>query len=255
MRSLDRTGGRLLARSSGIVLAHDRDTADRACAELGLAPERVTVVPHGSYVGAYPRGRPRAAVREELGVPAGAFVFLCFGQLRADKRIDLLLDGFTSLQSRDVRLVVAGSVFHVPSRRRVEDAARADPRILPLLESVAHERVAELFDAADAFVLARSEVWTSGSVILSLSLGAPVVAARVPLHEDLLGGEEAGWLFERGDADSLRSALERAAGDPAAARAKRDAALERANRLPSWDSIAERTATLLVGGRDARPFR
>src|SRR5213080_1976354 len=50
-RRLDRAGGRVLARSSSVVLAHDRQTADRAGAELGLDSRRIVVIPHGSYLG------------------------------------------------------------------------------------------------------------------------------------------------------------------------------------------------------------
>jgi len=246
-RRLHRIGERVLARFSHVLLAHDRPTADRAGIELGLDVARIAVLPHGSYVGAYPPGRARSIVRKELGLATGDFVFLCFGQLRADKRIGAVLRAFSSLRAPAVKLVVAGEVAHEPSGRSVVEAAHVDPRIRPLLVPVAHERVAELFDAADAAVLARSEVWTSGSLILALSLGVPAIAARRPPHEELLGGE-AGWLFEPDDPASLRSALEKAATDTSLARAKRAAALRRARSLPTWHEIAKRTAMLLREG-------
>ena len=58
-RWADRAGGRVLARAARVLLANDRETADRARAELGHAADRIEVVPHPSYVGAYPPGRPR----------------------------------------------------------------------------------------------------------------------------------------------------------------------------------------------------
>ena len=61
--------------------------------------------------------------------------------------------------------------------------ADADVRIRALLHSIPHEHVSELFNAADVFVLARSEAWTSGSLVLALSQGLPVIAARSPRHE------------------------------------------------------------------------
>jgi glycosyltransferase involved in cell wall biosynthesis len=64
----------------------------------------------------------------------------------------------------------------------------------------------------------------------------------------LLDGEAAGWLFEPGDADSLRRALERAAAtDEEKLAAKRTAALTRAS-LFRWDEIGRTTARLLAGG-------
>ena len=89
-RRLDRSAGKVLARASHVLIAHDHAVAERARVELGRAARKLEVVPHGSYDGVYPQGRHRAQVREELGVAPDSFVFLCFGSLRRDKAIELL---------------------------------------------------------------------------------------------------------------------------------------------------------------------
>ena len=57
---------------------------------------------------------------------------------------------------------------------------------MSLLEFVPEERVAELFHACDAAVLPTGEAGTSGSLILALSMGLPVVAADVPTTRELV---------------------------------------------------------------------
>jgi glycosyltransferase involved in cell wall biosynthesis len=151
--------------------------------------------------------------------------------------------------------LVAGRVGDREVGLRVAEAAVRDTRIRALPEFVADERVAELFAAADAAVLARSEVWTSGSLILALSLGVPAVAARMSPYSELIGPEAAGWLFEPDDVGSLRAALERAAADQSGARNGRSAAAcDRAAQLPSWPQMAQATADLMLAaaGREAR---
>jgi glycosyltransferase involved in cell wall biosynthesis len=271
-RRVDRLAARLLVRASHVLIAHDDETAEKARDDLAVRkkrvhvvphgsyigvyppgrPQPVHVVPHGSYIGVYPPGRPRSVVRAELRIARDAFVFLCFGALRPEKGIELLLEAFCELQHEKAILVVAGRPEDPASGRRTLGAFRADARIRPILGSVPNDRVAELFAAADAAVMPRSETWTSGSLILALSLGVPVVAARLHAYEELLGGERAGWLFAPGDADSLRETLERAARSAGVARAKGAAALRRAEGLASWDEIARRTAALLVAS-EANP--
>jgi beta-1,4-mannosyltransferase len=251
-RRVDRLAARLLVRASHVLIAHDDETAEKVRDELAVRNKPVHVVPHGSYIGVYPPGRPRSVVRAELRIARDAFVFLCFGALRPEKGIELLLEAFCELQHEKAILVVAGRPEDPASGRRTLGAFRADARIRPILGSVPNDRVAELFAAADAAVMPRSETWTSGSLILALSLGVPVVAARLHAYEELLGGERAGWLFAPGDADSLRETLERAARSAGVARAKGAAALRRAEGLASWDEIARRTAALLVAS-EANP--
>lgn len=252
---LDRAAGRMLARACHVLLAHDHVHVSEASATFGCPDGRIGVVPHGSYIGVYPRGRSRASVREELGVPPSAFAFLCFGGLQPYKRIDVLLRAFDSLRDAGTYLVVAGQVKDVRVAAEVEAAARRDGRIVPRFGFAAEERVAELFEACDAAVLARDDGWSSGSLILALSHGLPVVAANMPAYRRLLEDGRAGWLFEPASAESLGAALAAAASDRARVRAKGKAALAKARSL-CWSDIAEMTAAHLLAAepeRDRRP--
>jgi glycosyltransferase involved in cell wall biosynthesis len=94
-------------------------------------------------------------------------------------------------------------------------------------------------------VLPRGDGGTSGSLVLALTLGVPVVAADAPSYRELVGEGAAGWLFRPGDAASLASALERAAREPAEARAeKARAAAEVAGSL-DWAETARLMAERL----------
>jgi glycosyltransferase involved in cell wall biosynthesis len=238
---IDYAGQALLARASSVILAHDRAVADRLRAELDPRLE-IEIVPHGTLKGVYPVNRSPEDVRAELGIPATAFVFLCFGQVRGDKEIPFLLEAFAAANVPDAYLVIAGVAHHGPSGRRIQAAAGRDNRIRAMLDRVPADRVGELFGMADAFVLARSQVWTSGSLILALSLGVPAVAARLPPVVELLGQGDAGWLFTPGDTGSLTQTLRSAALDRSAAAAKRRAARLLGEQLPGWSEVAHRTA-------------
>jgi glycosyltransferase involved in cell wall biosynthesis len=242
----DHLAARLLALSSHVLLTHDRATAEAARSALGLREGRITVVPHGSYIGVYPPGRPRSVVREELGLPEAGFVFLCFGELRRNTGVEVLLAAWTRVGLEGSALVVAGNPKDPQAGEAVRNAAAADPRIRSLLEFCPPESVAELFGACDAVVLPRSDGGTSGSLLLALSLGLPVIAADVPNYRELVGRREAGWTFRPGDARSLAAALEQAASDVRGARTRGDDALAIARAL-DWSHIGARTAALLRG--------
>ncbi|HEX2506222.1 MAG TPA: glycosyltransferase family 4 protein [Gaiellaceae bacterium] len=244
---LDRLGAGTLASLGNVLVTHDEGTREAAGKAVGPAARRIEVIPHGSYVGVYPPGRARDAVREEMGLRPDAFVFLCFGDLRAYKEVERLLEAFGRTALPHASLVVAGTVRSPEHGAAVRVHAARDRRIRTLLEYVPDERVAELYGACDAAVVARTDGGTSGSLILALSMGLPVVAARTPVYRELLGYGEAGWLFDPEDTDSLRQALEAAAtASRRQVEAKARAALARADSL-RWPEIAARTAELLEG--------
>ena len=173
----DRLGVRALSGAAEILLVHDPATADRVRAELPGAAGKLAVVPHGSYIGVYPSGRGRDEVRRELGIPADAFVFLCFGHVRAYKDLGLLLEAFDEIEGNDLVLVVAGLPLDQQSADEARSRATRDHRVRLLLRFIPDDGVAELFEASDVAVLPRSDGGTSGALILALSLGLPVIAA------------------------------------------------------------------------------
>ena len=235
---LDHAGTWMLARMSHLLVANDRVTAVAAASRLGLA-RMPAVVPHGSYVGVYPPGRPRDEMRRELGIEPGALVFLSLGHLRRYKGLDLLLDAFaaTAESVPDAVLVVAGLPVDGSGAAEVAAAAAADARIKPLLGFVPDEGVAELFAAADAAVLPRADGGTSGALVLALSHGVPVVASDLPVYSELVSAAGAGWLFEPGDRAALSAALEEVAAEPVEQLSQRaDAARARAKALDWKDS-------------------
>jgi beta-1,4-mannosyltransferase len=241
---LDRRAGRRLARRSSLLIAHDPETAARARQDFGLRADDVEVVPHGSYIGVYPPGRAGEEVRGALGIHSDATVFLCFGELRTNSQVTVLLEAFARARIAHAALIVAGNAKDARAGAAIAAAEAADDRIVRLDGFVPFEDVRELYEAADAAVVTRGDGGTSGSLILALSLGTPVVVADMPANRRLIGDGKAGWLFRPGDPDDLRVALEAAAHDDAA-RAERASAACRAAASLDWREAAARFAALL----------
>ena len=247
---VERIAARILARGSSVLIANDRDTAERAKAELGRAADGIAVIPHPSFESAYAEGRPRAEVRAELGIPEDAFVVLLFGHVSHYKRIEWALDAFSAGAPENAYLVVAGLVIDEPVGEAVRAAAARDERIKAHLGFVPDEQVAELYGAADAALCPRQDGGTSGVIILAFSLGVPAIAARVPSYEAVTGGETAAWLFEPDRPESLAAALAAAAADPAEARRRGEAGRQLVAPL-TWDATGSQTAALLMATRPA----
>lgn len=247
---LDRTAARLVARMADVLIAHDPETADAASVLGARAAQRVHVVPHGSYIGVYPEGRARTAVRAELDIPEDAFLFLTFGHLRGYKELHLLLEAFARTRETlpGAKLLVAGMALDETSARAV-DRARRDGRLRSIVEFVPDERVAELHAAADVAVLPRGDGGTSGSLVLALSLGTPVIAADRAGYRRLTGDGAAGWLFTPGDPAALADALETAAGAARSDLEHRGAAALAAAAELRWAEACAATALLASGGR------
>jgi glycosyltransferase involved in cell wall biosynthesis len=107
-----RTGiGRLIyrfaARRAQAIIAVSESTR-RSMLDVGIAGERVTVVPPVVDVAATRYdGAARTRLRREWGAAEDTFVVGCVSRLQARKRIDVVIDSLDHLDG-DVRLIIAG---------------------------------------------------------------------------------------------------------------------------------------------------
>jgi glycosyltransferase involved in cell wall biosynthesis len=200
--------------------------------------ENVFVIPHGHFIDAYPNTLDRQAARQQLGIDEESFVYLFFGNVRPYKGLETLLEVFGRLPGADLRLLLAAKVYNDYGDHFVEEARRADPRILVHPSRFfANEEFQRFFNAADVAVLPFLDVLTSGSTITALSFGIPVIVPGVGCLPELVH-EPAGIVYDQQQPDALYAAmLAMQQRDLAAAR---QAAYQRAQSL-GWDDIARAT--------------
>ena len=219
------------------VIVHSQYARRRLTRRLpGL--EKVVVIPHGHYIGAFPEPTANAARRPG----GGPFTFLCFGQIRPYKQLPELIRAFRALAEADVRLVIAGKPVVASELEAIHEAAGDDPRVVVDARLIPDEEVAALHRDADAAIFAYREVFSSGALLLALSYGLPVVAPAESSAPELVltQGLEA---FATGE---LTATLDRMLkGDH---RSQSAAALRSAERYP-WSGVARATVALYAQDR------
>jgi glycosyltransferase involved in cell wall biosynthesis len=203
---------------------------------------RMHVIPHGSYAGVYPDTHDRPAARAKLGMAADETVFLFLGQIRPYKGVLELIEAFRSIEGEGVRLLVAGQVEDEAMAEALREAAQDDGRISVRPGRVSDDRMALHLRAADVMVLPYRDVLTSGSAVLGMTFGLPVVAPRIGCLPETLEG--CSILYDADQADGLRGALEAAMGTDL--RTLGDRASATAATL-DWGPIGARTAALYRG--------
>jgi len=133
----------------------------------------------------------------------------------------------------------------LPSRlgRELQSRAESDPRVILRLERIPEDDLSRILRAADAVVLPFRDILTSGSAILALSHGRPVIAPAMGCLPETLP-DDAAILYDPDAPDALAGALRRANGADLAAMGRRARAL--ADGL-EWGPIAAATARLYRG--------
>ena len=185
---------RFVARVDAVVHLSEagRRIAEAEVPRLVHVPS--VVVPHGHYRGAYGGERSKADARRVTGTPEHAVVLTFVGQVRAYKGVPELARAFTDVTRRDAHLVIAGEARDATEVARLGDAARRDPRLVLALERHTPEALGALVQASDAVVLPYRSVLNSGTAILALSYGRPVVVPDTPVFAELASIVGSEWV-------------------------------------------------------------
>lgn len=238
--SVDRAMHRAVGQLADRVITHSESAKAVVIQTHGIEdPSRVVVVPHAHYIGVYPpAGRDRAEVRREYGVDDDGLLYLNFGRLRRYKNPGALIRAFCAAQLEGrAKLLLAGQPHTPDLAEELEAASRNAPNVLIDDRFIPDEEVTARFEAADVVVLSFEEILTSGSAVLAMSMGKPIIAPRLGTFSELLSHQDE-LLYDPGQ---LTAAIERAARTPKARLQQLGAQNLEAARAWDWPRVADET--------------
>ena len=173
---------------------------------MSPAADKIAIIPHGHYQGAYPDEVTREEARARLDLPDEAKVISFVGWVRSYKGVWELYEAFAALDEPDARLVIAGQAVDGAYAARLAAAAKGDERIHLSLGFVPDEDLQLYLRAADVVAAPFLEIFTSGSVLLAMSFERAVIAPRRGCVTDVLD-EQGGILYDADDPQGLEGAL------------------------------------------------
>ena len=189
-----------------------------------------TVILHGVDLGVFHPAADRAALRTELGYQPDDIVIGCFGRVRAQKGVDLLVESALRLfpDRPRAKLVFTGRVtqdnqqFFDDLQAKIAAAGLSDR--IRFLGEIPWEQVVRTYQALDLFAAPARWEGFGLTPLEAAACGVPSVAARVGAFETLIREDETGSLVPREDVDALTRALARWLDDDAGRQAAGQAA-------------------------------
>jgi glycosyltransferase involved in cell wall biosynthesis len=177
--------------------------------------------------------------------------FLFFGNVSEYKGVEELLDAYAGLSPQvRARLTIAGQCADPELRMRLSMRLTAAPDVRLRLEHIPEDEIAELMAGADVVVLPFRRVTTSGSAMLALAHGKPLIVPELPGLSELPA--EAVTRYD-GSLHGLKAALDVfTRADPPRLAAMSSAALAWSREVVSWRDVASATLAAMESVIDGR---
>jgi glycosyltransferase involved in cell wall biosynthesis len=206
--------------------------ARRSFLQMGIAPEKVHVVPYGVRLDQFTRTD---------APPPNSFQVLFAGQVSLRKGVPYLLQAFARLKHPNKRLTIAGAV---------QDDIRGLLSTLPtesvvFTGSLPQAQLARNMSASHLLVLPSIEEGLALVQGQAMACGCPVLATTATGAEDLFTNGEQGFIVPERDVDALVDRMQEIADDPALQRKLSEAAMLRVKTLGGWDQYGETWDRLL----------
>ncbi|MHB1213704.1 MAG: glycosyltransferase family 4 protein [Thiobacillus sp.] len=220
-------------RLSRRLIVHGEHTRQELIEHHGYR-RPIDVARHPSYIGWYKDEVSREQSRLKLGLKGDARVYLYFGYIKPYKGVEDLIRAFGQLPDENSVLYIVGKPLDADIKQAVETLAANDPRIRTHLAYIADDEIQYFFRAADVVVFPFRNTQTSGSLMLALSYGCPVIAPAIATLPEYVGSDS-GILFDPSKPGDLARSIAEIAHAPLSQMAVH--ARQRAESL-SWNEMA-----------------
>lgn len=198
-----------LAELVDILHFHAAESVEEVAKVFPVPREKVRVARHGHYIGAYPDLVTPEIARSYLDLDPLDDVILFNGQVRGYKGIDTLISTFRRILAErpTAVLVIGGAAREDPLTNLSNPLSEFERSRIRFINRFLDDAELQVFlRAADFAVYPYRNILTSGSLMLALSFGLPVVIPEVAMTRAVLGNSSAGMIYD-GTAGELEDAL------------------------------------------------
>ncbi|MGF1478657.1 MAG: glycosyltransferase family 4 protein [Cyanophyceae cyanobacterium] len=190
-------------------------------------------IPNGP--GRYDESDPNFAYVKSLQLTPKRYL-LFLGRLVPEKRPDLLLAAFRSLNPQGWKLVLTGGISDTGRFAAKIQALAANRQDILFTGELQGRQLAEIVRGAGLFVLPSDLEGLPLVMLEAMAEGIPVLASNIPPHRQLIS-QERGLLFEAGDVESCVGALQHAVCHPRQLQSMARTAQQHVQENYSWQKI------------------
>ncbi|MEQ9552983.1 MAG: glycosyltransferase family 4 protein [Coleofasciculus sp. G3-WIS-01] len=207
---LDLWTRRILAQLVDRIILHNHSTLEAIAQDYRFDIAKAIVIPHGHYRSIYKPAIDEQSARSQLGLLPTGRLYLHQGQLRPYKGIEQLLKIWGENQDTFYgdTLLIAGKPLDAVYEQKLRQLVSDIHMVRIHAEFVEGEKIHLFFSAATVVLLPFEKILTSGSLVVAMSYGKPIIAPKLGGIQETLEAADS-LLYDPNDEQGLLQALKK----------------------------------------------
>lgn len=196
----------LIELSDGIIVHCQSAAEEIKFLFSSIRDRQISVIPHGHFSNYYSNKISRAEARKKLGLSSSRPTFLFFGEIRYYKGVLELVDTFKLLNQETSCLIIAGKPHDDKISTELRAKTSKSKSIKTMFTYIPDDELQIYINACDVMVFPYRNIFTSGSILLALSFGKPIIAPKIGCIKDILD-DEGSFVYNPIDKNGLLNAM------------------------------------------------
>ena len=189
------------------IFTHGKYAAEQLEKRFPATKSKNIQIPHGNWIDHYGPVANKHEAKTQLSIPEDKFVLLVFGQLRAYKNIHRLINLIQNEQQHDVYLLIAGRFNSDAYKDSITELLNTEQQNIRLdAKFIPNEDVPLYLAASDIMVMPYSEILTSGTAVLAISYGLPIMSVQAGFLNDVITAQTGVFIKDTSD-KSINAAI------------------------------------------------
>lgn len=185
--------GEFKSRVNGVICVSTKNLNESVARGL-VEKNKCRVFPNSFDANTFYR-KDKMQCREQIGISKDRFVVAYLGQLSERKGAMRLSNALTKINDDSIDVMYIGEVVQEPHYKHIIH-----------IGPTKHDKVNELLNCADIFVLPTRAEGCSNAVVEALAVGLPVVSSDLPFNHDILNKGNS-ILIDPDDVDGIAEAI------------------------------------------------
>lgn len=185
---------------ANLIFVHSATSKGIITKNFPFSSNKICVIKHGNYINYYLNDITFFEARRSLKINKDAYIYLFIGACKPYKGLETLIEAFRRVEGEKNVLLIVGhfldKAYYEKISNSISKKYKEKKDIILIDKYIPDHEIQYYLNASNVLVLPYRNILTSGTALLGLSFGIPIIAPQKGFFVDLIENNSLGLLYD-----------------------------------------------------------